>query len=329
VESCALIASHGAGRQPDLWQLITTLVLDGISSRHTRRAYAQALEEFLIWFRDVPSRQFNKATVQHYRSELEAKGLAASSINVRLSAIRRLALEAADNGIMPPEVAAGIGRAKGVKRSGLRLGHWITAEQARELLALPDPTTLKGARDHAILAVLLGAGLRRSELTSLGFEQIQQRDGRWVIVNIAGKHGRIRSVPIPSWTYTAIMNWKEVAGISDGAAFRSITRHGHLTARRLSPQAVFSVVKAYAAQLDAAVSPHDLRRSFARLAHIGQSPLEQIQLSLGHRSVVTTEIYLGVKQNLADAPCDRLGIDTWSNSDDAESEHSTRAASAM
>jgi hypothetical protein len=76
-----------AGRRPhDDWRIITSLVLDGISSRHTRRAYSQALDEFLIWFRDDPGRQFNKATVQKYRTELQTKGLAPSSINVRLSA---------------------------------------------------------------------------------------------------------------------------------------------------------------------------------------------------------------------------------------------------
>jgi len=73
-------------------------VLDGLASPHTRRAYSQALEEFFIWFQDEPGRQFHKATVQKYRVELQNKGLAPSSINVRLSAIRRLALEAADHG---------------------------------------------------------------------------------------------------------------------------------------------------------------------------------------------------------------------------------------
>jgi site-specific recombinase XerD len=307
--SIAVVVNEGGGRRnDDGWKVITSLVLDGLSSRHTRRAYSQALEEFLIWFRDDPGRQFNKATVQKYRGELESKGLAPSSINVRLSAIRRLALEAADNGAMAPELAAGIARAKGAKRSGVRLGHWLTAEQAEQFLALPDLTTLKGVRDAAVLATLLGAGLRRSELASLVFERIQQRDGRWVIVDLAGKQGRIRSVPIPLWTYAAISRWKDMAGIPGGPVFRSVTRHGHLTERQLSPQGVFMIVKTYAAQLHVAVRPHDLRRSFARLAHTGQARLEQIQLSLGHASVVTTEIYLGVKQNLQDAPCDHLGF---------------------
>jgi site-specific recombinase XerC len=307
--STAVLVSEAGGRQNyDDWRIITSLVLDGISSRHTRRAYSQALDEFLIWFRDEPGREFNKAAVQKYRAELEIKGLAPSSINVRLSAIRRLALEAADNGVMAPEIAAGISRARGEKRGGVRLGHWLTVEQAEQFLALPDPKTLKGNRDGAVLAILLGAGLRRSELTSLDCEHLQERDGRWVIVDLAGKMGRIRSVPIPLWAHAAITRWKDVAGISEGAVFRSVTRHGHLTPRRLSPQGVFAVVKTYADKLHIVAGPHDLRRSFAKFAHIGLAPLEQIQLSLGHASVVTTEIYLGVKQNLHDAPCDRLGL---------------------
>src|ERR1700694_2701010 len=98
--TCSAVVLSSMGYRPGDkdWTFITSLVLDGITSRHTHRAYSQALEEFLIWFHDAPAREFNKATVQ-YRTELEIKGLAPSSINVRLSAIRRLALEAADNGL--------------------------------------------------------------------------------------------------------------------------------------------------------------------------------------------------------------------------------------
>jgi site-specific recombinase XerD len=121
-----------AEQGPSAWQIVTALVLDGIASRHTRRAYSQALEEFLIWFREQRGCGFNKASVQKYRAELEIKGLAPSSINVRLSAIRRLAMEAAANGLIPPELAAGIARARGAKQSGVRLGHWLTAQQTVE-----------------------------------------------------------------------------------------------------------------------------------------------------------------------------------------------------
>ena len=306
--SSALVINQPAGPRQDGWELITRLVLDGISSCHTRRAYSEALEEFLVWFRDEPSRSFNKASVQAYRTELQAKGLAPSSVNVRLSAVRRLAREAADNGLIAPELAAGIERAKGVKRCGVRLGHWLTAEQAGQFLALPDLTTIKGLRDAALLALLLGSGLRRSELVGLNVEHVQSREGRWLIVDLVGKNGRMRTVPIPEWAATAVLRWRTSAGISDGPFFRGVTRYGQISNRRMSPQAVFSIVSAYATRLHIPVRPHDMRRSFAHLAHMGHAPMEQIQLSLGHASVVTTEIYLGVKQNLQDAPCDRLGI---------------------
>jgi site-specific recombinase XerC len=306
--TAVIVSEAGDRRNHDVWGMITALVLDGLSSRHTRRAYSQALDEFLIWFHDDPAREFNKAAVQKYRAELELKGLAPSSINVRLSAIRRLAVEAADNGAMAPELAAGIARARGAKHSGVRLGYWLTVEQAEQFLAVPDLTTLKGNRDSAVLAILLGAGLRRSELASLDCEHFQQRDGRWVIVNLAGKMGRIRSVPIPCWAYAAITRWKVAANITEGAVFRSVTRHGRVTPRRLSPQGVFTLAKAYGDKLRIEAGPHDMRRSFARFAHVGFAPMEQIQLSLGHASVVTKEIYLGIKQDLHDAPCDRLGL---------------------
>src|ERR1017187_1935201 len=198
------MASTGLMVRENEWKIVTELVLDGISSSHTRRAYSQAPDEFLIWFRDEPGRQFNKATVQKYRTELETKELAPSSINVRLSAIRRLALEASDNGRLDSDIAAGIARAKGAKRSGVRLGHWLTADQAQTLLAGPDVTTLKGMRDRAILAVLLGTGLRRSELADLNVAHIQERNGRWLVADLMGKHGRIRSVPVPVWAHASL-----------------------------------------------------------------------------------------------------------------------------
>lgn len=295
-------------RRENAWRMITMLVLDGIASPHTRRAYSQALDEFLIWFQDQPGRVFNKATVQKYRAELETKGLAPSSVNVRLSAIRRLALEAADNGYMAPELAAGIARAKGASRCGVRLGRWLTAEQAEQLLALPNVAKIKGLRDRAMLALLLGAGLRRSELAGLNIDHFQLREGRWLLADLAGKHGRVRSVPIPKWAYIAATRWAAEAGITAGPLFRRVNRYGTVHPQRLSAQAVFEIVRFYAQGLSASIGPHDLRRSFARLAHLGQAPVEQIQLSLGHESVITTELYLGVKQNLTDAPCDRLGL---------------------
>jgi site-specific recombinase XerD len=292
-----------------LHHLIDLLVLNGISSAHTKRAYQQALEEFVIWFQACPGRHLDKAAVQSYRAELESKGLAPSSINIRISAIRRLVLEAADNGLLQPEVSAAIGRVHGARRAGTRLGNWLSREQAEELLTAPDPTTRIGRRDRALLAVLLGAGLRRSEASRLTFEHLQLRDGRWVIADLLGKHNRVRTIPIPTWCKAIIDEWAAVAGVNTGPVLLRLDKSGRVWRTRLSEQAIFTIVKTYAAALGITLAPHDLRRTWAHLAHKGAAPLEQIQLSLGHASVVTTELYLGVKQNLQDAPCDHLGLE--------------------
>ncbi len=285
-----------------------SLVLEGVTSPHTRRAYEQALEEFLIWLCEDGTQSFTKAAVQKYRSELHAKGLAPASINLRMCATRKLALEAADNGLLALDIAAGIERVKGARRCGVRLGRWLTSEEAERLLTVPDVSTVKGARDAALLAVLLGSGLRRSEIVALTFEHIQKKENRWVIADLVGKHDRIRTVPIAEWVVDAIERWSEKSGLRQGYIFRAVDKSSRVCLQPLSSHAVFSIVRRYARQIGLGVSPHDLRRTFAHLAYDGKAALEQIQFSLGHASVVTTEIYLGARQNLRDAPCDHLGL---------------------
>lgn len=126
---------------------------------------------------------------------LESRNLAPGTINVRLAAVRRLAYEAADAGLLSPELAAGIRRVKGAKKLGIRLGNWLFANEARALWQSPDTETLKGKRDRAIIAVLRGCGLRRRELADLTFDHLQRREDHWVIVDLVGKDGHVRTVP--------------------------------------------------------------------------------------------------------------------------------------
>jgi site-specific recombinase XerD len=97
---------------------------------------------------------------------LEACSLGSVSINVRITAVRKLAVEAADNGLLAPELAAGIARVKSAKSMGVRTGNWLSLKQAQALLNAPDIKTTKGLRDRAVIAVLLGCGLRRSEVAA-------------------------------------------------------------------------------------------------------------------------------------------------------------------
>ena len=138
-----------------------------------------------------------------------------------------------------------------------------------------------------------------------------------MIVDLVGKHHRMRSIPMPSWTKAAIDAWAETAGITSGPldtmntgrVFRSVNKGDHLNGDSMTDQAIANVVKAYAEACGFnAVAAHDLRRTWAQLARKGGAALEQIQLSLGHASIQTTERYLGTEQNLTDAPCDLLGL---------------------
>ena len=287
---------------------IKALVLDGLTSAESKRAYDTALNQFREWCEKQPEPAgFTKATVQAWRADLEASGLASATINLRLSAVRKLALEAADNNLLDRDTAAAIARAKGPKMCGTRTGRWLTLPQAEQLLAAPNAATLKGARDRALLSVLTGCGLRRKETVGLDLDHIQQRDGRWVIPDLLGKGGRVRTVPMPSWCRAAIEVWTAAAGITTESVFRPVLKGGRVG--RMTTQAVWEVVRLYGDRIGIPdLAPHDLRRTFAKLAHKGRAALEQIQLSLGHASVQTTERYLGVRQDLTDAPCDHLGL---------------------
>jgi site-specific recombinase XerD len=279
------------------------LVLDSVGSPLTRRVYATALGSFFSWWEQNGRPAFSRATVQAYRAKLDTDGAKPAKVNQHLTALRRLAREAASNGVLSWDTANSILDISGVKERGSRLGTWLTAEQVRNLLCLPDAASLRGKRDRAVLGLLVGCGLRRSEVSALTVAHLQQREGRAVIVDLRGKHGRVRSVAVPSWVEALLFEWTAAAAITEGFLIRSVNRYGSAGAS-LSPQAVLDIVSASTPV--PGVRPHDLRRTCAKLCRSGGADLEQIQLLLGHASVTTTERYLGTRQNLKDAPNDRI-----------------------
>src|SRR5712672_2306945 len=221
------------------WQKLKTLVLDSVSSPITKRVYNMALDEFMGWFQQAPRPGFTKATVSAWRVSLEDRRLGSSSIIIRMSAIRKLAAEAADNGLLAPELAAGISRVKSAKSQGIRVGNWLSLRHAQALLSAPDVATTKGLRDRAILSVLVGCGLRRSEVAALTFAHIQQRDGRWCIVDLEGKHGRVRTAPMPNWVQVAIDAWTSSASVANGRVFRPVNRADQACGEVLSEKVIW------------------------------------------------------------------------------------------
>jgi site-specific recombinase XerD len=186
-------AGHGELREAQV--LLKQMVLDSVTSPNTRRSYALTLDELFAF---CAGRALTRALLQEWKALMEAR--APSTINVKLSAVRRLVGEARRNGLISAEDAANLSDIPNVRQRGNRLGNWLTRETAKELLQVPDRSTLKGKRDYAILALLVGCALRRRELATLEMSDLQEREGRWVIADLCGKGNRIRTVARHSHT---------------------------------------------------------------------------------------------------------------------------------
>ena len=177
-------------------------VLNGVAADNSKRNYALALDE-LSAFCTERQQPVSRALLLEFKARMLERDLSASTINVKLSAVRKLVDEAKRAGVLGAEEASQMTDIPNVRQRGTRLGNWLTKEQAKELLAVPDRSTLKGKRDYVILPLLTGCALRRQELASLDVETIQLREGRWVLADLEGKGRRVRTVAVPVWASTA------------------------------------------------------------------------------------------------------------------------------
>lgn len=285
-------------RLPDL-EHAKAAVLNSLTCPDAQRGYRHAIDEFVDWYCSEPRLALNRTVVLRYRSHLESRQLAPGTINLRLGAVRRLAYEAADCGLLSADLAAGIRRVKGLKKLGVRLGNWPTAEQAQSLWRAPDCQRLKGKRDRALLALLLACGLRRHEGGRVEIGSSPTTGRTLGYSRLGGKAGHVRTVPVPDWVRGELDKWLAAAAIDRGKLFRRVHRVGRTWGDGMTEKAVWHIVKEAAKTIGVAkLAPHDLRRTCARLCHASGGELEQIQFLLGHVSVQTTERYLGCKQRI-------------------------------
>jgi site-specific recombinase XerD len=149
----------------------------------------------------------------------------------------------ADCGLLGPDLAAGIRRVKGVKKIGVRLGNWLTAEQSQRLWQAPGGERLREKRDRALLAVLHACGLRRHEAVELSFSHIQQREDHWAIVDLKGKAGHIRTIPVPTGVKNVLDQWLQAANIKSGKLFRRVHKTAKTWGERLTEKAVWHAVR--------------------------------------------------------------------------------------
>jgi integrase len=239
--------------------LLRKMVLDSVSSPHSRRNYAKALDHLFAF---CASRPLSRALLMEWRAGMEA--LSPSTVNVRLSAVRKMVSEARRNNMIGSEEAASLTDIPNIRQQGTRLGNWLTREQAKELLAVPDRSTLKGKRDYVILALLVGCALRRHELATLYIEGIQMRENRWVIADLRGKGGRVRTVAVPVWVKQGVNAWTTAAGLEEGKLLRPVLKSGKVVGESLSDWAVWSVVEQSAREIGIErFGAHDLRRTCA------------------------------------------------------------------
>jgi integrase len=293
-----------------------------LTSANSRRAYRTALLHFFSWC-SAPgeNRMLSRLSVLQYKDTLIAAGrldgsgqfqrhYAPATVNLRLAALRCLAQEAADQGLLSPAEAASLQRIRGEKITGSKIGNWLRKSQVDVILNSVDRSSTRGKRDYAILAVLFATALRRRELVELQISTIQQRDDQWGFIDLRGKGGKIRNISLPEWVRLAIMDWLVATQIIQGPVFRSITRHGKLGSSQMSEESVKLILSYYATLCGhEAFRPHDARRTCARLCRDGNAAIEDIQELLGHSSIQTTERYLGKTEgfkkaitNLIDAP---------------------------
>lgn len=189
---------------------------------------------------------------------------------------------------------------------GNKLHNRLSKTQVDQITALPDLSTLAGRRDYIVLAVLLGAGLRREEMEELTFDALKTTpDSKGNIVNvleIQGKGDKFRVIPISPLLAQHLREWKAETG--SGRVARSITKGGTLKAS-LSEIGIFQIVRKYGTLIGVpSLAPHDCRRTFGRLAYDLTHDIILVKDLLGHDSVETTQDYIGLNQTLDAAPSD-------------------------
>lgn len=275
----------------DFYSDVIKMVLDSVTSKHSKRAYGRALQNFVTWHKEAGQPALTKATVQAYIADLRAQDTSASVINQALSAIRKLASEAADNGLLEPTLAAGIQHIKGEKHSSLPAGRSFTAGELSALLEVcAREQSVIGIRDSAIIAVAYTCGLRRGSIVNLNLADYTPETGELKV--LAAKRNKDLTAYVTNGAKMALDDWLRIRGDEPGALFYQVRRGGHIKRNRLTTQAIYHVLQNRAAQAKIPpLSPHDFRRTvIGDLLEAGVD-IATVARMVGHSSVTTTARY--------------------------------------
>ena len=259
-------------------------------SAQTRRVYRGQLNTFLR--SGLP---LNREGVAAHIQALREKGRGSATLASAVAAIRKLASEAKIRGLMTADEFEQIKSISPGKQFKTRAGVWLTVDQVQEYLDLPDRSTYWGKRDACLLSLMVGCGLRREEMATLRWDRYQSREGRMCLVDVKGKGGRLRTLPVPTWAKPDVDAWliasRELPKLEGNNKSRRVDMNYLMGG--MSTQNIYTIVKEYGDRAGHNLAPHDLRRTLAKMLRKSGAALEQIQATLGHENIQTTTIYLG------------------------------------
>lgn len=295
----------------DLLTASLQVYLEGVSA-NTRRNYEARIQAFLLWRDEQPSMPF-VALLRRYIGALQARGLAARTVQAHINTIKGLVRTAAALDGSLAGALAQLDLVKPPRVQGHLQGQRLTVDQVNRLLAAPGTDSLIGLRDTAMLALMAVCGLRRSEVAALRWSHLTTLDGYPVIRNLRSKHGRVRTIKLKDWLWALLADWQQRTGLlslaEEAPVFWPLKVNGEVDLDSdppgIVPETIWHRLKHHLEAVDLPdVSPHDLRRTAAWLARRAGASIEQVQLMLGHASPQTTSDYIGETLDLDDHAVD-------------------------
>ena len=299
-----------AENSPDLQKMVMSVV-NQRQNQNSRQTYYTALTKFFNWYSAGDNQGITAEIIREYLLYLENSGKSKSTISTSLSVLRQLFKDLRRLEVIDEKIYNDLLEIKFKRQIGQRHKTWLEQEEVQKLLNNLNSEKMSIVRDRALIAVMTGCGLRRFEISDLKITQMKQVQGRWAFTDIKGKGERYRTVAIPEYAMKCLEEWLDISktvGKTDRIFF-SIRKNGEIGNTMITPQGIRDIVAKHSKNiLDKQILPHDLRRTYAQLSYKAGAPLRQVQLSLGHSSIRTTEIYLGLDQDLTNAPGDYLDI---------------------
>lgn len=258
-------------------------------SDHTLRGYSADLNAYINFLegRNVNVDQASVRDLRAFLAVLRAQGLARSTVARKLSSLRSLYKFLYRHGVINDNPASSLR----TPRQEQKLPEFLTVSEIETLMNSPDTSEWMGARDLAILESLYGGGLRVSELVGLDDDDVELPSG---IAIVSGKGKKERVVPLGQCAADAIQQYTTMR--DDIELNRKDPTALFLNAvdgRRITSRSVRRILRKHLqeAGLDASLSPHDLRHSFATHMLQNGADLRSVQELLGHENLSTTQIY--------------------------------------